>query len=343
MVEKATMDPWHVDEANFPSQASLQDQLQFLLTYAVLAPSSHNTQPWLFRVDDAGVELYADRTRALPVVDPEDRALIISCGAALFNLRVAMRHFGFTDVVQLFPYGSQHDLLARVSIGLPRPTTADDNQRFSAIPLRRSNRQPFESRQVAQTLIDRLDAAASEESTWMAVVTGDETRNAVADLIAEGDRMQAASKPFCRELSAWMHHNWSRSRDGMRGYAHGMGELASLVGPFLIRTFDWGNGQAAKDRQLAVGSPVLAVLGTASDDPAAWLAAGQALSNILLLACAEGVHNSYLNQPIEVPELRPRLRDLIGRGGFPQILVRLGYGPDTRPTPRREVSEVVVS
>jgi len=342
MAEKSTMDPWRVDEANFPSQASFRDQLQFLLTYAVLAPSSHNTQPWLFRVHDAGVELHADRTRALPVVDPEDRALIISCGAALYNLRVAIRHFGFTEVAQLFPDASQPDLLARVSIGIPRQPTGDDNQRFSAIPLRRSNRQPFESRPVAQALIDRLVAAASEESAWLAAVSGDETRNAVADLVAEGDRTQAASKPFRRELAAWMHHNRSRSRDGMPGYAHGMGELASLVGPFIIRTFDWGNGQAAKDRQLAVGSPLLAVLGTTSDDPQAWLAAGQALSSFLLLARAEGIHNSYLNQPIEVPELRPRLRDLIGRDGFPQILVRLGYGPDTRPTPRREVSEVVV-
>lgn len=308
-----------------------------------LAPSSHNTQPWLFRVDNTGVELYADRTRALPVVDPEDRALIISCGAALYNLRVAIRHFGFTDGVELFPDGSQHDLLARVSIGVPRHPTADDDQRFSAIPLRRSNRQPFDSRPVAQMLIDRLVAAASEESDWLAVVSGGEIRNAVADLVAEGDRTQAASKPFRRELAAWMHHNRSRSRDGMPGYAHGMGELTSLLGPFLIRTFDWGSGQAAKDRQLTVGSPVLAVLGTTSDDPQAWLAAGQALSSFLLLARAEGVYNSYLNQPIEVPELRPRLRDLIGQSGFPQILVRLGYGPDTRPTPRRTVSEVVLS
>lgn len=337
------IDPWHVDEAAFPSQASLRDQLQFLLNYAVLAPSSHNTQPWMFRVDDAGVELHADRTRALPVVDPEDRALIISCGAALYNLRVAIRHFGFTDGVEVFPDGSQPDLLARVSIGIPRLPTADDNKRFSAISLRRSNRLPFESRPVAHSLIDRLVAAASQESAWLAVVSGDEARNGVTDMIAEGDRTQAATKPFRRELAAWMHHNRSRRRDGMPGYAHGMGELASLVGPFIIRTFDWGNRQAAKDKQLAAGSPVLAVLGTSSDDPPAWLAAGQALSSFVLLARAEGVHNSYLNQPIEVPELRSRLGELIGRIGFPQILVRLGYGVDTQPTPRRAVSEVVVS
>ena len=73
----------------FPEGADAAEKLTFLLRYAVLAPSGHNTQPWLFRVAGDAVELYADWTQALAVVDPEDRALTISCGAALFNLRVA--------------------------------------------------------------------------------------------------------------------------------------------------------------------------------------------------------------------------------------------------------------
>src|SRR3712207_8375749 len=109
----------------------------------------------------------------------------------------------------------------------------------------------------------------------------------------------------------------------------------SLAGPFAIRTFDTGRGQAAKDRQLAEGSPVLAILGTGGDAPPKWLAAGQALARVLLGARTEGVWASFLNQPIEVPELRPRLRDAIGQSGFPQLLLRMGYGPEVRPTPRR--------
>ncbi len=113
----------------------------------------------------------------------------------------------------------------------------------------------------------------------------------------------------------------------------------SLAGPFVIRTFDTGKGQAAKDSQLAEGSPVLAVLGTEDDTPPEWLAAGQALARVLLRARAEGVWASFLNQPIEVPELRPRLRDAIGQSGFPQLLLRMGYGPEVRPTPRRPAEE----
>jgi Nitroreductase family len=335
-------DPWHVEESVFPKQGTATDQLRFLVSYAILAPSGHNTQPWLFRVAGGALELFADRTRALPVVDPDDRALVISCGASLYTLRVAIRHFGFTDQVELFPDRLQPDLLARVALGVPKPATDDDDQRFLAIPHRRSNRQPYEPRSVPGAVLSQLQTAATEQSVWLTVAEGEKTRNAVADLVAAGDRIQASSKPFRRELAAWIHHNRTRSRDGMPGYAHGMGDLMSLLGPFVLRTFDWGDGQAARDRQLATGSPVLAVIGTAADDPPSWLAAGQALSSVLLLARAHGVSASFLNQPIEVPELRPQLRNCIGMTGYPQLLLRLGYGPNARATPRRPVAEVLV-
>lgn len=335
-------DPWQVEESAFPRQRRVADQLRFLVNYAVLAPSSHNTQPWLFRVRDGDLDIFADRTRALPVVDPDDRALVISCGASLYTLRVAIRHFGFTDHVTRFPDPSQPDLLARVTLGPARSPTADDDRRFQAIPRRRSNRQPFESRPVPDTVIASLEEAAAGEGACFGVAVGDDTRSAVADLIAAGDRIQASSKAFRRELSAWIHHNRTRSRDGMPGYAHGMGDLMSVLGPFVVRTFDWGDGQAAKDRQLAAGSPVLAVIGTPADDPPAWLAAGQALAAVLLTACTEGVSASFLNQPIEVPELRPQLRDRIAQAGYPQLLLRMGYGPETRATPRRVVDDVLV-
>src|SRR5215204_5849075 len=116
----------------------------------------------------------------------------------------------------------------------------------------------------------------------------------------------------------------------------------SHAGPLVIRSFDLGKGQAARDRDLAEGSPLLVVFGTVSDGPAAWLATGQALQRVLLCARAAGVWSSFLNQPIEVTELRPRVADAIGRRGkHPQLLVRFGYGPSIKPEPRRPVAEVL--
>jgi hypothetical protein len=129
----------------------------------------------------------------------------------------------------------------------------------------------------------------------------------------------------------------------MPGYSHGISDIPLIMASFAIRTFDDGKGQAAKDRQLVSGSPILAVLGTEKDIPISWLQVGQALGKILLRARAEDVWTSFLNQPIEVEELRPKLRDLLDRPtGFPQILMRMGYGQEIKPTPRRTIDEVVV-
>src|SRR5690606_20406923 len=70
-------------DGDFPFDGSPEAKLRFLLSYAILAPSNRNTQPWRWRISEDMIELYADRGRALPHLDPDDRELIMSCGAAL--------------------------------------------------------------------------------------------------------------------------------------------------------------------------------------------------------------------------------------------------------------------
>jgi hypothetical protein len=138
----AALKPWALSEADYPGAADAVERLRFLVGYAILAPSGHNTQPWLFRLADQVIELYADRTRALPVVDPDDRELVISCGSALGTLGIAARHFGHRAAVEVMPDPQDEDLLARVSLGLAEPSSDADDELFRAIPERRSNRQP---------------------------------------------------------------------------------------------------------------------------------------------------------------------------------------------------------
>jgi nitroreductase len=336
-------DPWYVVDADFPASASLADQWRFLLNYVVLAPSSHNSQPWRFCVQGSALELYADHRRVLPVVDPEHRELLMSCGAALFHLRLALRHFGYAGEVEPFPRAISPHLLARVSLGERYRATHEEERLFAAIPHRRTNRQRFEEGAVPDATGERLRMAAEIECAWLSLVTDQVARERLADLIAEAERRQWADRAFRRELAAWLRTNTSRARDGMPGYAEGLGDLQSLARPLVVRTFDLGHGQAAKDHELACGAPILAVLGTEHDVPLDWLAAGQALARVLLYATVEGLAASFLNQPIEVPELRPEVGTLCGHAGVPQVLLRIGYGPTVRRTPRRPVAEVLVS
>jgi hypothetical protein len=126
------LDPCRIEVGDYPEGDSTSERVVFLLRYAVLAPSSHNTQPWRFRVDADGVELRADRTRRLPVVDPHDGELVISCGAALETLRLAARRSGDEFHVDPLPDPSDRDLLARLRLETGKPANATDNALFSA-------------------------------------------------------------------------------------------------------------------------------------------------------------------------------------------------------------------
>ncbi len=335
-----TLDIWNVSVEDYPATGTPVEQMGFLLNYAVLAPSNHNTQPWLFEIHGDAIHLFADRSRALPMTDPDDREMLISCGAALLNLRVAMRHFGVLGMVETLPDPGNPDWLARVQFGSGNENYPEETLLFHAIAKRRTNRQPFLDEPLPELLLAALRDAAHQEHAWLNYVQGERNRQSLAALIAEGDCLQWADKRFRREVAAWVHPNRSASHDGIPGSAKGLGNLVSLAGPSIIRTFDMGAGRAAHNQEIALGSPALALLQTDADDPPAWLAAGQALARVLLRARVEDVWASFLNQPIEVAELRPRLCELAGKTGYPQLLLRLGFGQPVSPTPRRAVDEV---
>lgn len=326
---------------DFPHDGNAQEKLEFMLQFAILAPSSHNTQPWLFRLNGNEVELIADLTRSLRIVDPFDRELIMSCGAALHHLRVAAKYFGHALKVDYFPDDGDPDLLARIKLGLSCQTRAHDILLFSAIQKRRTNRLPFSPEPIPKTVIRALQRAAAEEGAWLHFFESEADRFEVADLIAEADRAQWQDKRFRRELANWVTPNRSVRRDGIPGYAQGLGDLVSHAEPLVVRTFDLGKGRAAKDRDIALHSPGLAALGVPDDSRADWLAAGQALSAVLLRARMEDVWASFLNQAVEVLQTQIALRELVGVDGVPQILLRLGFGDEVRPTPRRPLRDVL--
>lgn len=337
-------DPWAITDTGFPAAGTPAEKLEFLLGYAVLAPSSHNTQPWRFHVVGDTVELHADRTRALRVVDPRDRELLISCGASLFFLRTALRRFGHAGRVTLVPDRTDPDLLAVVELGDACEPSPQELRLFDAITTRRTHRGEFAHTPVDVALVDALVSAAAEEGAWLAPVDDRSRRAAVADLARQGDQVQFADPEFRGELARWIRPNATHEHDGMPGYAFGIPDVVSPFAPAVVGALNLGTIWGGRSRQAVENAPVLAVLGTRRNGPQAWVAAGQALARVLLQAAAEGVSASFLNQPCEVPLLRLRLRDLLGSDGWPQLVLRLGYPHAApRPTPRRPVHEVLAS
>jgi hypothetical protein len=327
-------------EHDFPVWGGPAERLRFFLSYAVLAPSRNNAQPWIFEIEGDEVRVYADASRATPTSDPDGRDLVMGCGAAIVNLRVAAAHFGHATSMEVLPGPRRDQLLARIRLEERSASSPEVEELFQAIPKRRTNRLPLDGREPPAGLVTQLMREARREGVWLRPVE-ESQRGPVAELVAEGDRRQWADPRFRAEVAAWERPNGTRARDGLPGWAKGMSDAAALVHPLYLRFRNPGSSEAERDRRRAMGTRALLVLGTARDGVAEWLAAGEALERVLLRAAASGLFASYFSQPIAIPELRHQLGLTLGERGAPQIMLRLGYGLEVRPTPRRTVAEVL--
>lgn len=334
-------DAWQISEKDFPSNGSDAEKLGFFVRYAILAPSNLNTQPWHFVVEGNQVSIYADRRYGLAVTDPEDRVMTMSCGSALFNLRLAIRYFGYKDEVEIIPDRRIHDLMARVTLKGDGTGASDvDAPLFQVIPKRHINRGAFADKDVPVDVLEKLKTAASAENCWLHVCEPFE-REIVVRMVAEADHMQTGNKHFRRELANWLDPRREENGDGLPHLGLSYNDIVKSLTPSFVRRFETENRDAATDIQLDEGSPVLAVLGSSSGTTEERISAGQALMRVLLQAEVEGLSVSFLNQACEVPELRLRLHDELDHLGRAQMILRIGYGGKPSYSPRRNLSSLL--
>ncbi len=331
---------WIINKADFPRNGSAAEKLAFCVRYAVLAPSTYNSQPWHFSIQNNALYLYADRRYGLPVIDPEDRELVIACGCALYNLRLAINAFGYEDLVELIPDPADGDLMARIRLGDEKPASAEDLKLFDAIPHRHGDRGHFAEKKVPEELLRSLKDEAAEEGAWLHL-PGEIEKSLLVRLTAEGDHIQVSQKKFRRELAGWIHPRRITSGDGLPQEHLSYDDVMNTLGPFAIRRFEMEERRPANDRELEEGSPAIAVLGSKAGGNLERLHVGQALQRLWLRAQSEGLSISTLNQACETPDLRIRLHDEIKHPGRAQIILRIGYGGKPRFSDRRPLSQVL--
>lgn len=329
--------PWIIDEDDFYELETREEQVQFLLRYAILAPSGHNTQPWSFRITPEGVQVFADTSRRLMIVDRDDRELLMSVGAAITNFRVAAAHFGFETTVA---YGTRSMESGPVATLFVRETCGPDPELaalFPAIRNRHTNRRPFDEQPLdpaaLQPICDVIDASGD---TLRLILPRDKAR--VAEWVESAERTLAARPAYRAELAEWVG---GQRNDGLPPEALNLPPLLSGIAPWLIRNFDGGALQAPRVADLTRSASMLVAV-TADEDPTALARAGETFELLLLTITRCGLQYSLLSAPVEVDETRERLRLLIGSTRQPQLLLTIGSAPATaRPTPRRAVESVV--
>ncbi|MEU0533880.1 Acg family FMN-binding oxidoreductase [Amycolatopsis tolypomycina] len=312
------------------------DQVKSVLGAAVLAPSTHNTQPWRFRCTPVGLELHADTERALPVVDAGRRELLLSCGAALFNLRTAIHALGAHPATTLLPRRDEPDLLAVVRPFAARKPDPRLVELAGAIPRRHTNRTPFEKAAIPPSVVTRLRHAAEVEQAWLPRLDAVQLAR-LRELVNKSHHAQLADPAFVAEWRYWTGRGRG-SRDGVPD--HAAGAMPADDGGWILR--DFGTEPSPRRGRIDASDPLVVVIGSFDDTRLDQLRAGQAMQRVLLTATAAGLDASFISQPVEVGSVRGELRDLLGGGLWPQIVLRLGRGKPVAWTPRRSVADVLL-
>jgi hypothetical protein len=308
-----------------------------LVELACLAPSVHNTQPWIWQVDGDRVRLYADRSRQLPIEDPLGRNLVISCGAALHHLRFAAKALGWTAEIHRLPDPDQPDLLAAVRLhrAKPPPAAAED---LEILRRRCTDRRRFTSWPVPESLLDGLAGEAAEHGAAAEPVVDVAARFRLELLAGRALVVREADLAANREQRAWV------DRDGAEGIPSSV--LPADDSGVLSRS-GFGTGLLEETRTVVEsGDGVIALGGRSDVDPQQWMRTGEGLSALWLRATRDGLSVVPLSLPVEVDDVRRELRDVVLAGAFtPHLLTRIGWqaiGRSELPrTPRRSLGEVL--
>jgi nitroreductase len=329
-----------------PRQASSPAEIsRFVVEAAVHSPSLHNSQPWWFSTADREISLHADGGRRLSVADPHGREMMISCGAALFTARLALRYLGLVPKVRLLPDVDLPNLVARIGYGEDLVPPAEyERGLFAEITRRHTHRGGFDPEALPASMIALLRDEASRENAALAIMTDEAQRGALAAVVEAAEYTVRFDAERMREQARWAPPPRSTRRDGVPATAY-PARPERTQPSFPARDFargrGWGlppSGAAAVPRSAGL----VTVLTTRSDRPEDWVSAGQALQRVLLAASNCGVTAALHSQPLEVDELRGFIAAVACDGAHPQMVVRLGCAGQRSASVRRSVDDVLL-
>jgi hypothetical protein len=338
-----------------------QHGLLRLVGAAILAPSPHNAQAWLFRVGSGRIDLYADRARWTGATDPFRREQYVGLGAALENLVLAARADGYAPQVTLLPAGSGSGHVARIDLARSSPHAST---LYAQIPNRHTNRYPYiQAKGVPTAALDEMatltnSATGDARLLWF---VGDASRSLIGDLLVQATEALIADPDQSASDYTWFRQDWDeiqRQRDGITVDAAGLSDLVAALAKLLP-----AQSQAATDdawlaatrnthTKTAAGYGIVAVR-DARDDLQR-LQGGRLLERIHLWASGNGIALHHMNQLTEradrelqlglAQRFGDQLTELMPSGWQALSTFRIGY-PTHSPhkSPRRSVAAVIVT
>jgi hypothetical protein len=326
---------WRHGKEDATDKAWLQQEL---VRYATLAPSSHNTQCWKFRLAERAIEVLPDLSRRCPAVDPDDHHLFVSLGCATENLVQAALARGLKGHA-----GFDHTSNAvRVQF---EATKALASQQYQAIPERQCTRSEYDGKALLPDELALLQQAGTGKGVQLMLLTEHTAMERTLAYVVQGNTVQMNDAAFVDELKAWIRFNGSdavRSGDGLYAASSGHPSVPAWVGRLMFGMFFTPKSENDKyARQLRSSAGIGVFIGDAVD-AGHWVEVGRCYERFALQAAAMGVRNAFLNQPVEVSALRPQFANALGIGARrPDLVVRFGHGPKMPSSLRRPVQAVL--
>lgn len=334
--EQAAQSIWRHGPRDARDKTQLEREL---VRYATLAPSSHNTQCWKFRLSEAAVTILPDFSRRCPAVDPDDHHLWVSLGCATENLVQAAWAHGLNAQVRL-------DRLTNEIPIVLEPTAAVVSPLFQAIPQRQCTRAPYDGQALSNAELALLQKVAAGPGVDAHMFTERAAIEKTLQYVVEGNTAQMNDPAFVAELKAWIRFSSRdavRSGDGLYAASSGNPSLPAWLGRPMFDLFFTPQSENDKYAKQLRSSAGLVVFVAESADAAHWLEVGRCYQRFALQATALGVRNAFVNQPVEVASLRPQFASAIGLGPRrPDLVVRFGRGPLLPYALRRPLQGVLV-
>jgi hypothetical protein len=323
-----------------------------LVGAAILAANPHNSQPWLFRVGEKQIDLYADPSRSLGTVDPCLREKYIGLGCALENMALAARARGYAADITLLPDPADPAHAARITL-TPGPVTV--TELFSAIPARHTNRARYtDLPSGALPALDALDDADDIRLDWL---TTDEDRARFAALNLAAAEAFVADAQQSADSGRWFRQDWDdiqAKRDGITLDAQSSPAVMTVMGKLLPPLSQEENDRywLKALRAQVESAPAFGLICVPDRrDKPALLRAGRLYQRLHLWASASGLAMQPLNQILERIDREQSLRrasafdadlhHLVPAGG--QVVMPFRFGTPTvesLPSPRRSVEMV---
>lgn len=317
-------------------------ELKNIAKLAALAPSAHNSQPWLFIIDEQKncITVKPNLKRILGYSDPDHRQFYLSLGAAVANLQLGGQGYGLETSIEYNDKGEEGiwtTVTFRNGSGIVQQKIID------AVINRHNNRNLFTSTPLPENFKNNIKQILLNGAT-LHIIEDPEIKLKIKNVVAAATNEAFHDKKFTSELASWMHPSLKKYRDGFVGYNLGIPWPMSFLFPTMLKHLPLAKPQTKMQTDMLEHAPAYGVLTAAQDNPKQWLLTGQIFEKIAVEAEQNHIKIGAFGAPVETGQHYKNLQNILGTNERPQMFFRLGYTNKIPPkSPRLPLEQIIQS